>query len=88
MSAPSDDPVLVRRARIARLVDIGQKLGYGLFGFAIVAFAWGLATGWSETATFLVIGAMAVGSVVLAPSIVFGYAVRAADQEDRESGFL
>ncbi len=84
MTDPSSDPVLVRRARIARLVDVGQKLGYGLFGLAIAAFAWGLATGWSETATVLVIGSLAVGSVVLAPSIVLGYGVKAADREDRE----
>jgi hypothetical protein len=80
-----EDPVLVRRRRIGRLVDVGQKVGYGLFGFAIAAFAWGLATAWSETATVLVIGSLAIGSVVLAPSIVLGYAVKAADREDQES---
>jgi hypothetical protein len=86
VTSPSDDPVLVRRARIARLVDVGQKVGYGLFGFSILAFAWGLATGWSETATALVIGSLAVGSIVLAPSIVFGYAVKAAERDDRARG--
>ena len=80
----ADDPVLVRRRRIGRLVDLGQKVGYGLFGCAILAFGWGLVTGWSSTATVLVIGSLAVGSVVLAPSIVFGYAVKAADREDQE----
>ena len=85
MTEPHEDPVLVRRRRIGRLVDVGQKVGYGLFGFAIAAFAWGLASGWSETATVLVIGSLAVGSVVLAPSIVFGYAVKAADREDQET---
>jgi hypothetical protein len=86
VNEPSDDtdPVLVRRRRIGRLVDIGQKVGYAAFGVAILAFAWGLATGWSSTATVLVIGALVVGSVVLAPSIVFGYAVKAADREDQE----
>lgn len=80
------DPVLARRARIARLVDLGQKVGYGTFGLAIVAFAIGLATGWTEVFTVIVIGALLVGSVVLAPAIVFGYAVTAADREDREQG--
>lgn len=80
------DPVLERRARIARLVDLGQKVGYGTFGFAIVAFGIGFATGWTDLFTVLVIGALLVGSVVLAPAIVFGYAVKAAEREDREEG--
>ena len=32
------DPVLVKRAKIARLVSIGQRIGYGLFLVAILAF--------------------------------------------------
>ena len=36
----------------------------------------------------LVIGALLVGSVVLAPAIVFGYAVKAAEREDRDEGRL
>jgi hypothetical protein len=80
------DPVLAKRARIARFVDIGQRVGYGLFGLAIVGFAWGFATEWNDTFTLIVIGSMLVGSVVLAPSIVLGYAVKAADREDREQG--
>lgn len=82
------DPVLAKRARIARLVEVGQRVGYGLFGLAIVAFTWGFATEWNDTFTIVVIGALLVGSVVLAPAIVFGYAVKAADREDREQGRL
>lgn len=82
------DPVLERRARIARYVDLGQRVGYGLFALAIVAFVVGFAVGWSSGFTVVVIGALLVGSVVLAPSIVLGYAVKAADREDREQGRL
>jgi hypothetical protein len=80
------DPVLARRARIARLVSIGQRLGYGLFGAAIVAFAAGAVAGYRPWLTSLIVAALVVGSVVLAPAIVFGYAVRAAEREDREQG--
>jgi hypothetical protein len=80
------DPVLARRARIARLVSIGQRLGYGLFGAAIVAFAAGAAVGYRPWLTSLIVTALIAGSVVLAPAIVFGYAVRAAEREDREQG--
>lgn len=82
------DAVLARRARIARFVDIGQRLGYGLFGVAIVAFTWGFVTEWSDTFTALVIGSLLVGSVVLAPAIILGYAVKAAEEDDREQGRL
>ena len=78
------DPVLIRRARIARLVSIGQRLGYGLFLVAIALFAYARVTKPTGLVTGLIVWAMAVGSVVLAPAIVFGYAVKAAEREDRE----
>jgi hypothetical protein len=80
--APTD-PVLVRRAQIAKLVELGQRVGYGLFGLAVVAFFFGLIAGFTHTTTTLVIGSLLVGSVILAPAIVFGYAVKAAEREDR-----
>jgi hypothetical protein len=82
------DPVLARRARIARLVEIGQRVGYGLFGLAIVGFGFGFVQGYTDTLTTLIIGALLVGSAVLAPAIVFGYAVKAAERDDREHGRL
>jgi predicted membrane protein len=84
----ADDPVLVRRAKVARLVELGQRVGYGLFGFAIVAFVFGWVRGYTDTLTTLIIAALLVGSVILAPAIVFGYAVKAADRDDREHGRL
>jgi hypothetical protein len=81
----SDDPVLERRRRIARLVEIGQRVGYGLFGLAIVAFLVGLVVGFGRVSVLIVV-AIALGSVVLAPAIVFGYAVKAAEREDRQDG--
>ena len=80
------DPVLARRARIARLVELGQRAGYGLYGVAIGAFGLGFATGvdgWVRTTTVV---ALVVGSLVLAPAIVFGYAVKAAERDDRQRG--
>jgi hypothetical protein len=35
----------------------------------------------------LVIGSLIVGSILLAPAIVLGYAVKAAERDDRERGF-
>lgn len=80
------DPVLVRRARIARLVEVGQRVGYSLLLVAVVAFFVGLATGFTGLITVLVIGSLLAMTVVLAPAIVFGYAVKAAEREDRRQG--
>jgi hypothetical protein len=78
--------VRARRARIARLVELGQRVGYGLFGFAIALFFVGFAAGFSSTIVTIIIAALLIGSLVLAPAIVFGYAVKAAEREDRERG--
>ena len=80
---PASDPVLARRARIARLVQVGQRVGYGLFGIAVVGFFVGLATSYSEALVTIIIGSLLLGSAVLAPAIVFGYAVKAAEREDQ-----
>jgi cyanate permease len=86
VTGASVDPIRERRARIARLVEIGQRVGYGLFGVAIVGFVIGFATSFSSTWTTVVVASIVVGSLVLAPAIVFGYAVKAAEREDRELG--
>jgi hypothetical protein len=86
-SAP-DDPVLERRARIARWVSLGQRVGYGLFLVAIVLFFLGFAVGFDGWVGPTIVGCLVAGSLVLAPAIVFGYAVRAAEREDRERGEL
>jgi hypothetical protein len=78
------DPTLARRARIARLTELGQRVGYALFGLAIVAFAVGAVAGFATVEVVVVVACLVAGSVVLAPAIVFGYAVKAAEREDRE----
>ncbi|MFP5321350.1 MAG: hypothetical protein ACLGIC_05825 [Acidimicrobiia bacterium] len=83
-----DDPVLERRRRIAGLVQVGQRVGYGLFGLAMVLFALGLFAGFGGVVGGGIVAAIVLGSIVLAPAIVFGYAVRAAEREDREQGRL
>lgn len=81
-----EDPILVRRRRIARWADAGQRGGYLAFGLAVVLFVVGFATGFPGWMVSAVVGLLLVGSVLLAPAIVFGYAVRAAEREDRERG--
>lgn len=80
------DPVLERRARIARLVALGKRVGYGLYLVAIVGFGIGFLAGFDGLVGTTVIWCLVIGSLVLAPAIVFGYAVKAADRDDREHG--
>ena len=83
--SPPTDPVLARRALIATAVRIGKIGGYGLYLLACVFFVVLMLTKPSETLTALIVGPLAVGSLLLAPAIVFGYAVKAAEREDRKS---
>jgi len=80
------DPVLARRARIAKLCELGQRVGYSLFGLAIVLFMVGFIGSYSDLLVTAIVLCLGIGSVVLAPAIVFGYAVKAAEREDRELG--
>lgn len=80
------DPVLARRARIARLVSIGQRVGYLLFALAVVLFVVGAVIDFSDGLVRVIVVCLVVGSIVLAPAIVFGYAVKAAEREDAEQG--
>ena len=82
----TDDPVRARRTRIDRASRLGQRVGYGCYAVSVVAFFVGFATGYSTALVTLIVAALAVGSITLLPSIILGYAVKAAEREDRERG--
>ena len=85
MSGPVD-PVLVRRARLARLAELGQRVGYGLIALAVVGFVVGLVIGFeNRVVTTVVTVALAATTVTLLPAIVLGFSVKAAEREDRQS---
>ena len=81
-----DDPVRARRARFDRLSSLGQRIGYALYLVAVVAFFVGFATSYSTALVALIVTSLAVGSILLLPAIILGYAVKAAEREDREQG--
>ena len=78
------DPILVRRERMARLASVGQRVGYVALLIAIVGFFWALFASFPAPATTMVIIGMIAATVTLAPAIVLGYAVKAAEREDEE----
>jgi hypothetical protein len=86
VTSPSSgsDPVLARRAQIARVVALGQRVGYTLFGIACVVFFAGFGFGFHGWVVDVIVVSLVAGSLILAPAIVFGYGVKAADRADRE----
>jgi hypothetical protein len=82
----NDDPVRARRAQAARAAALGQRIGYACILVAVVAFAVGAATSFSTAIVVLVVAALVAATFTLAPGIVLGFAVRAAEREDRERG--
>ncbi len=83
---PSTDHVLNQRARAAQLANLGQRIGYALFGGAMFVFFYGLITGFTPGVSRIVVSGIIAGSIVLAPAIIAGYAVKAAVRDDIEHG--
>jgi ABC-type transport system involved in cytochrome bd biosynthesis fused ATPase/permease subunit len=81
------DPVRARRRQVAKWTLIANRVGYLLFGVAIAVFVIGFALGFTGALVAIVIGCLIAGSILLAPAIVLGYAVKAAERDDRERGF-
>ena len=86
MSAVDDDPIRRRRAQVARWTLIANRVGYLFLAAAIALFFIAFAFGFSATMAGLVVATLVIAFVLLAPSIVLGYAVKAAERDDRERG--
>lgn len=84
MVAVVDDPILARRAQFARWAERGQRAGYGCLAVAVVAFVVAVAAGFPGPTVAIVIAGLIGATLTLPPSIIFGYAVKAAEREDRE----
>jgi hypothetical protein len=80
------DPVRANRRRVARYVKLAKRVGYLLLLAAVVLVIVGLAGdlpgGIVTAATVCLVAA----SVLLAPAIILGYAVNAAERDDRQRG--
>lgn len=89
MSTPNtspNDPVRARRRQIAKYTLLANRIGYLFYALAIATFVIGFAISFNGTVSAIVIGSLIIGSVLLAPAIVLGYAVKAAERDDRERG--
>ncbi|MDP2292194.1 MAG: hypothetical protein Q8M22_13470 [Actinomycetota bacterium] len=83
---PAPDPVRARRKQIAKYTLLANRVGYLFYALAIATFVIGFAVSFNAAVSAIVIGSLVIGSLLLAPAIVLGYAVKAAEREDRERG--
>ena len=75
-----------RRARLARASLLANRIGYLFFAVAVAVFIIGFAVGFTGAIVAIVVTALVVGSLLLAPAIVLGYAIKAAERDDRDHG--
>lgn len=83
---PHPDPVRARREQVAKYTLLANRIGYLCFAVALATFIIGFAVSFTGLVAGIVIGSLVLGSVLLAPSIVLGYAVKAAEKDDRARG--
>jgi ABC-type proline/glycine betaine transport system permease subunit len=81
----SNDPVLARRARIARLAALGKRIGYLALGIAIVSFGAGVVTEFASWTVMVTTIGLVAACVILPIPIVLGYGVRAAARDERNA---
>jgi hypothetical protein len=86
MNSPQHDPVRARRERVAHLNLLANRIGYLFYALAISSFVMAYAFGFKGPLVTLVVVSLVIGSILLAPSIVIGHAVKAAEREDQENG--
>ena len=86
MNNPRHDPVRARRERIAHLNLLANRIGYLFFALAISCFVMAYVIGFKGPLVTVVVVSIIIGSVLLAPSIVIGHAVKAAERDDLENG--
>ncbi|MFN5650447.1 MAG: hypothetical protein ACK49M_03070 [Actinomycetes bacterium] len=86
MNTPEHDPVRARRAQVAKWTLLANRVGYLFIALAMAAFVMAFVLGFKGPLVTLVTVSLIAGCVLLAPSIVLGYAVKAAEREDRENG--
>jgi pilus assembly protein TadC len=86
MSNAPHDPVRALRQKVARYNLLANRIGYLFLAVSMSCFVMAFAFGFKGPLVTVVIVTLIIGSILLAPSIVIGYAVKAAERDDREKG--
>lgn len=84
---PTDDPVLARRAAIARASAIATKAGYAAVLTAVVVFVVGFFAGFNNAVISIVVGLIVLSGLLLVPAMIFGYGAKMAERHERGEPF-
>ena len=79
-----DDPVLARRATVAKWTLLANRVGYLLLALAMSLFVVAFVFGFSAPMATGIIVTLVISFALLAPSIVLGYGIKAADRADAQ----
>lgn len=71
---------------MAKWTLLANRVGYLVLALSVVLFFIAFAFGFSPVMAGLVMACLVISGLLLAPSIVLGYAVKAAERDDRERG--
>ena len=83
-----DDRVLGQRKIIAKYTLLANRIGYLLWAVSVSTFVMAFVMGFSGPIVSVITVTLVIGGVLLAPSIILGYAIKAAIREDKEMGRL
>ncbi len=75
-----------RRAQVAKWVLLANRVGYLFWAVALTVFFIGFGVGFHAVVSVTVITTLLIGAALLAPAIILGYAVKAAEKDDRING--
>jgi hypothetical protein len=65
---------------------LANRVGYLILALAMALFVMAFLFGFSPTMATLIVVFMLVSFALLAPSIVLGYGIKAADRDDAQQG--
>jgi hypothetical protein len=82
-----DDPVLARRATVAKWTLLANRVGYLVLALAMSLFVLAFLFGFTAPMATAIVVTLVISFALLAPSIVLGYAVKAADRADAEQSW-
>ncbi len=85
-TSASHDPVRIRRQQFAKYTLLANRMGYLLYALSMAVFVMAFALKFTPTVVTIITVCLVLGSILLAPSIVLGHAIKAAEREDRENG--
>lgn len=79
-----DDPVLARRAALAKWTLLANRVGYLFLALAMTLFVLAFLFGFTAAMATAIVTTLLISFALLAPSIVLGYGIKAADRADAE----